>query len=259
MPPRIVTSNQELYACYHELEQGDIVLGRIRLAGAQEHLLLDLVSRGIQLIPSASSQLCSRSKVYQAALLCEFMVAETIAVYSVHDMIEAVTRYGRVKVESVVCKLDRANAGQGILRFASIEDVYTQVQLGTIPFPFVIQPFVPDCRDVRVILLGDDIEAYQRYNPYNFRHNLHCGGESLSWQLSNEQLHFCHRVMERADFPHAHLDLLILPDESWKLSEINLRGGMRGAVMNQKDYLEKSAAVRAACLEKCSAFHPVIR
>ena len=54
MKPRIVTNNQELFSCYHDLKVGDIVLGRIRLADAQEHLLLDLVSRGIKLFPSGA-------------------------------------------------------------------------------------------------------------------------------------------------------------------------------------------------------------
>jgi ribosomal protein S6--L-glutamate ligase len=43
--------------------------------------------------------------------------------------------------------------------------------------------------------------------------------------------------MARADFPYAHLDFLISPTgETW-LTEINLRGGLKGAELNQKDYL----------------------
>jgi len=250
MKHRIVKNNQELFACYDDLKDGDIVLGRIRLAGDQEHLLLDLVSRGVQLFPSASAQLCSRSKVYQTALLRRFMVEGTLPVYCMQDMLEAVTNYGRTGVNAVVCKLDRANAGLGILRFSSIEDVYSQVALGSLAFPFVIQPFVEGCRDVRVVILGKTVEAYRRHNPYNFRHNLHCGGTSLPWKLTSKQLDFCHQVMERSNFSHAHVDLLLLPDGTHRLSEINLRGGLRGARMTQQNYLQKVAEIQEEELER---------
>ncbi len=219
------------------------------MADAQEHLLLDLVSRGVRLFPSASAQLCSRSKVYQTALLGQFMVDGTRAIYSMNDMVEAVTDFGRMETERVVCKLDRANAGLGILCFSSIEDVYTQAVLKTLAFPFIIQPFMENCQDVRVVILGDTVEAYKRYNPHNFRHNLHCGGTSHPWDLTAEQLDFCLQVMERADFPHAHVDMLALSDGTVRLSEINLRGGLRGAKMNQQDYLQKVAEVQEETLQ----------
>jgi ribosomal protein S6--L-glutamate ligase len=253
MKHRIVESNQELFACYDDLKAGDIVLGRIRLAGDQEHLLLDLVSRGILLFPSASAQLCSRSKVYQAALLRRFMVEGTLPVYCMQDMLETVTGYGRIGVDRVVCKLDRANGGVGILRFSSIEDVFSQVALGSLAFPFVIQPFVEECSDVRVVILAETVEAYRRHNPYNFRHTLHCGGTSLPWKLTNEQLDFCRQVMKRADFPHAHVDLLMLPDGTHRLSEINLRAGLRGAQLTQQDYLQMVAEIQAKGLERMKA------
>ncbi len=250
MGARVVENNRELFSCYEELKAGDIVLGRIRLGEGQEHLLLDLVSRGVHLFPSASSQLCSRSKVYQAAVLGRFMVEGTVPLYSMQDMLEAVTAYGRTGVGAVVCKLDRANGGLGILRFSTIEDVYSQAALNGLTFPFVLQPFVDECSDVRVVVLGDTVEAYRRYNPDNFRHNLHCGGQRLPWDLTAEQLDFCRQVMARAGFPYAHVDLLVRADGACFLSEINLRGGLRGARMGQRDYLEKVAELQAAELLK---------
>jgi len=250
MKPRIITSNRELFACYDSLQAGDVVACRIRLAAGQEHLLLDLVTRGVQLFPSASAQLCSRSKVYQTALLAGFMVPETLAIYSMNDMLEAVTAYGRAEVGSVVCKLDRANGGVGILKFASVEDVFSQAALKSLAFPFVLQPFVEGCKDVRAVFLGDVVEAYQRYNPDNFRHNLHCGGSHRPWDLTAEQRIFCERVMERAKFPYAHVDLLILPDGTHCLSEINLRGGLRGAEINQQDYNKQVQKIQMRELEK---------
>jgi ribosomal protein S6--L-glutamate ligase len=250
MQQRIITSNNELFSCYHELVEGDIIIGRIRLAEGQEHLLLDLVSRGVELIPSAASQLCSRSKVYQAAILQEFMVRHTRSIYSVNDLLEAVTDYEHAGVGSVICKLDRANAGLGVLKFTNIEDVFSQASLGNFAFPFVLQPFVAGCKDVRVVMLGDIVEAYQRYNPNTFRHNLHCGGQSFQWELTAEQRRFCLQVMQRAGFLYAHVDLLILPDGRHRLSEINLRGGLRGAQINQQDYMAAVKKMHRRALEK---------
>lgn len=253
MKPRIVASNQEFFACREELQAGDIITGRLRLSGSQEHLLLDLVSRGIRLIPSASAQLCSRSKVYQTEILGRFMIADTLSVYSMHDMLAAVTAYGRARVDKVVCKLDRANGGLGILCFSSIEDVFSQAALGSLAFPFVLQPFVQGCTDVRVVMLGDTIEAYRRFNPDNFRHNLHCGGTGSPWDLSAGQLDFCRRVMARAGFVYGHVDLLILADGTHRLSEINLRGGLRGARLSQQDYLEEVAKIQEEELARMKA------
>ena len=239
MKPRVITDNATLFAEYHALQAGDIVVGRIRMRPGEEALLTDLVSRGVHLIPSAVSQLTSRSKVLQARLLGRFMGPGTAPVYDLHDMLRLVNSSdyrGRV-----ICKLDRANAGTGILSFSSIEDVYSQAVLGNLVFPFVVQPFYPDCRDIRVVMLGETVEAYERHNPENFRHNLHCGGESRPWEVTPELLELCRTVMERAGFPYAHLDFLVTPEGNCMLTEINLRGGLRGARLNQQDYLARVA------------------
>jgi ribosomal protein S6--L-glutamate ligase len=234
MGARIITDNQTLFLRYQELQAGDVVVGRIRLRPGEESLLVDLVSRGVHLVPSATAQLCSRSKVLQARLLGDFMGPGTSAVYDLHDMLRLFGEYDGGKV---ICKLDRANAGTGILCFSSMEDVYNQAVLGSLAFPFVVQPFYADCRDIRVVLLDDVVEAYERHNPKNFRHNLHCGGVSRPWPLTEKQRQLCLRVMRRADFPYAHIDFLVsATGETW-LTEINLRGGLKGASLNQADYL----------------------
>jgi len=235
MSVRIVTDNKTLFSCYHALQAGDIVATRIRLRPGEESLLVDLVSRGVHLIPSATAQLCSRSKVLQARLLGKFMGPTTRPVYDRHDMLRLVSEYS--DNDKVICKLDRANGGTGILCFSSIEDIYNQATLGMLSFPFVVQPFYPDCHDIRVVMLGDIVEAYERHNSNNFRHNLHCGGESRPWNLTGKQHDLCLQIMARAGFPYAHIDFLVTQTgETW-LTEINLRGGLKGALLNQKDYL----------------------
>ena len=250
MARRVIRDNKFFVECYEDLTSGDIVVGRVRLNHGEEHILLDLLGREITLVPSACSQLFSRSKVFQARILNRFMIPGTAAVYSMHDLMHIVSDYGSRKVVKVVCKLDRANAGMGILLYSSIEDIYSQAVLGTLSFPFVVQPYLEGCLDVRVVILGEYIEAYNRHNPHNFRHNLHCGGESSPWDLTDDQLELCREIMKRADFPYAHIDLLITSSGKSRLSEINLRGGLRGAKISQKDYLQAVETIQTDLLEQ---------
>lgn len=252
MSARVITENSFIAAHYEELTPEDIIVGRLRLYPGEEHVLLDLQSRGITLIPSASAQLCSRSKVFQARILKRFMIPGTEPVYSMHDMVRLVSEYGRQDFGKVVCKLDRANGGLGILLYSSIEEVYSQAALGVLRFPFMVQPFIDGCRDIRVVFLGEYIEAYTRFNPDNFRHNLHCGGKSTPWEMDDRQVRFCRDVMERADFPYACLDFMITATGEFWLNEINLRGGLRGAKISQKDYQLAVENVHADLLaERC--------
>ncbi len=247
MSVRILRENKTLFSRYEELAAGDIVVGRIRLRPSEEGLIADLLHRGIQLIPSGLSQLCSRSKVLQAQLLRQFMGPGTCVIHDRHDMQRCVGSFDAR--QAVVCKLDRANGGTGILRFASIEDVYTQTMLGSLRYPFVLQPFYSGCRDVRVVMLGELIDAYERHNEDNFRHNLHFGGTAKPWSLSRAQQELCVRIMKRAGFPYAHLDFLVSPAGAFWLSEINLRGGLRGAGISQSDYLEQVENIHARMLD----------
>ncbi len=245
---RLITDNETFLERYDELAAGDTVVGRLRLRPGEEHLLVDLQARGVRLIPSATSQLCSRSKVFQARILGRFMVPHTAPVYDRHDMMRLVGLYTREVDGPVVCKLDRANGGTGILRFASIEDLYSQAALGVLSYPFVVQPFVPGCRDIRIVVLGETVDAYERHNPDNFRHNLHCGGRSRPLEPTAAQMALCRQVMARAGFPYAFVDILVDARGGNWLSEINLRGGLRGARLDQQEYLQAVAAIHQRLL-----------
>jgi len=243
VPVRIIQENATLFSHYEELEAGDIVVGRIRMHASEEGLIIDLLQRGIHLVPSGLSQVCSRSKAMQAQLLRHFMGPGTSVVRDQHDMQHCIGFFD--DQQAVICKLDRANGGTGVLKFASIEDVYSQAMLGVLRYPFVLQPFYKGCRDVRVVMLGELQEAYERHNSNNFRHNLHFGGASKSWPLNRELQELCERIMNRAGFPYAHLDFLVNPEGDFWLSEINLRGGLRGSRLTQSDYLKQVEKIHA--------------
>ncbi len=232
----IYRSNNAVFAAYHELQAGDCIVGRLRLRPSDEHIIVDLLSRGVKLIPSGLAQLASRSKTLQVLLFAkDFMVPGTCAIHDIHDLQKAICTWKAGS--AMVTKLERKNAGLGILRWASVEDVYNAAVLGSLPFPFVLQPFIANCRDIRVILLGSlHREAYERVNNDNFRNNLHFGGKSKPSPLDEKTEDYCRRVMARGGFDYAHLDLLVAPDGSMYLNEINLRGGLRGAVISPREY-----------------------
>ena len=252
--PSVIRDNQTLSTCYQQLKQNDIICGRIRLKPGEEHILTDLLERGIRLIPSATSQLASRSKTFQARIFGDFMLPDTLPIYDGHALLSATSIYQQKQYSRVILKFDRKNAGLGIHTFNDIEELYNYVSIGSLSFPFVIQPYQVKCRDIRVIILGDYIEAYERINPYNLRNNLHCGGKSTPYELPEQELKFCRKVMQRGNFPYAHLDLILSPNGDCHLMEINLRGGLRGAILSGNDYQEKLEMMHESLLEKLNAF-----
>jgi ribosomal protein S6--L-glutamate ligase len=252
-PPAVIFDNQTLFTCYQQLKKNDIICGRIRLKPGEEHLLLDLCERGVRLIPSATAQLASRSKSYQAKIFSEFMLPGTLAIYDTHALLSASSFYRQQQYTKVIVKHDRKNGGLGIHIFNDIEELYNHAGTGPFSFPFVIQPYHGTSRDIRVIILGDYLEAYERVNPHNLRKNLHCGGHALPYTIPDQQLDFCRNVMQRGKFPYAHLDLMLTADGTCYLMEINLRGGLKGAILSGREYLDKLATIHEGLLTKMKA------
>lgn len=250
--PRIITNNDSLRTHYHELAAGDIFLGRLRLKPSEEHILLDLVERNIRIFPSALSQLTCRSKTMQALLFSNLMLPHTSAVHDQHELRQAMNDYHQKKITRVVTKQDRSNAGMGIHLWSSVEDVYNQAFFKTLPFPFVLQPYYDGCRDIRVIVLGDYQESYWRDNPDNFRNNLHFGGKSTGCELTVEQKELCRQVMKRGKFPYGHIDLMVTPEGESFISEINLRGGIKGAQINPQEYRKRVDTIHQEWLHALS-------
>ena len=238
-PPETIRDNDTLFRYYNQLSASTIVCTRIRLRSGEEHLLTDLAERGIPLIPSATAQLASRSKAFQTRLFSDYMLPGTCAIYDTHTLLDTISLYQKQKFTQVILKRERKNAGLGVHLFSNIEDIYNQVTGGSFSLPFVIQPFQPDNRDIRVIILDDYLEAYERINNYNFRKNLHCGGHAIPFTLTKEQISLCREIMARGRFSYAHIDLMLTGDKGCWLTEINLRGGLKGANISAEAYREK--------------------
>nr|WP_320050310.1 hypothetical protein [uncultured Desulfuromonas sp.] len=191
--------------------------------------------QGGVLVPSAFCQFSCRSKVNQAKLFRDHMIPHTRVISCRQDLLAAVIAYGELGISKVVTKEDRGSGGARIHLWNDMELLYA---LKPCKEPFVLQPFLEHYSDIRVVVVGDYIEAYGRENLQNFRNNLGCGGASRAFPLTQQHIDFCREVMTLGDYPFAHLDLFVVSngeDEKIYLSEIALGGGLKGAKISLKE------------------------
>jgi ribosomal protein S6--L-glutamate ligase len=232
----IVRSVSDLRRHYRRLQAGDAVIGAMALRPGEEVKLLDLMDRGVLFFPAVLAQILSRAKTAQAEILGEFMVPGTFVAYALPDLAAHLAEPH--SLGAVVTKRDRAHLGLGVSLWPSLEALYSLASLQGLPYPLVVQPRLEGARDLRVVVLGDYAEAYERINPSGFRKNIFMGGSSRPIELSPEHLDFCRRVMARGKFTYAILDLLLSPAGQLYLSEINLKGGLTGARLDQTRFRE---------------------
>ncbi|MDP3285903.1 MAG: hypothetical protein Q8M56_15850 [Desulfobacterales bacterium] len=225
----IITSSKELMNRYDELDRGDIFVGKPAAGGLNQFLLIDLLERGVLCVPSPLSQIISGSKVVQALLLNKWMLPNTLVISRRKNLIDAIGMYNRLGIQSVITKEDRMHCGFGIRKWDSVETLYSFISMSESSYPFILQPFMENFTDIRVVVAGDYIEAYTRLNPDNFRMNMAAGGSSIPFVLDEEKEKLCRAIMDRGGFPFAHIDILIDSDGKYCLSEIALNGGIKGA------------------------------
>ncbi len=239
----IISSIKELMDNYEDIGSGDIFAGIVGADRMKQFLLIDLIERGVLCVPSPLSQIISGSKVVQALFLNNRMIPDTRAILRRRDLIDAVSCYNRHKIGFVITKQDRMHCGFGIRKWDSIEILYSFMSMSDSSYPFILQPFIENFTDIRVIVAGDYIESYTRYNPDNFRMNMAAGGKSSPFALDEDKKSFCKAVMKRGKFPFAHIDIMVTADNKCYLSEIALNGGLKGAVISREDLEEKKQAI----------------
>ncbi len=231
----VINSYQKLLKHFSLLKRGDLIFTRIPVRNDNFHLILDLEIRGVLSFPSFLSQILSVSKIAQAEILRSFMPPYTYVIKNQSTLLSIFQNPPPYK--RFVTKRDQANCGLGIKIWRDLEEVFNWAGTPGLEFPFVLQPFFEDWRDLRIIYLGNLYrEAYERRNKKNFRQNLFFGGEAFSYKLSKREIEFCEQILNRGLFPYAHLDLAYIEGEGPYLSEINLKGGIKGAQINASDY-----------------------
>jgi len=240
--PRLIRSITDFRRHYRQLGAEDVIIGVLALRPGEEIKALDLADRGVIFFPPVLAQLLARSKAAQAEVLGEYMLPGSFVAYALTDLAGKLPEFQAR--EAVVAKRDRAHLGLGISLWPSLETLYSLAGLQGLTYPLVAQPFLAGARDLRVVVVGDYVEAYERVNPHSFRKNLFQGGSSHPAALTPEQQDFCREVMARGKFPYAILDLLLDPQGGRPyLSEISFKGGLTGARLSQTDFRRLVAAL----------------
>jgi len=239
----IITTSKELMDRYDELSRGDIFAGKPTAGRLNQFLLIDLLERGVVCVPSPLSQIVGGSKIVQTLLLNRWMLPNTLLISRRKNLMDAIGLYNRESNGPVVTKEDRMHCGHGIRKWDSIETLYSFVSMSESSYPFILQPYVKQFTDLRVIIAGDYIEAYARDNPDNFRMNMAAGGSSWPVDLSTDKEKFCRSVMERGKFPYAHIDIMVAPDGKYYLSEIALNGGIKGARIGRAELEQRKQEI----------------
>jgi glutathione synthase/RimK-type ligase-like ATP-grasp enzyme len=239
----IIRSSKELKDRYHHLSSGDIFLGVLTFKHLKQSVLIDLLERGVLCFPSALSQTLNHSKAAQVIVLKKWMLPHTFVITRRVELIDSINKYNRLGVASVVTKEDGLHCGYGIRKWDTVETVYNFMALSESSYPFVIQPFLENFTDVRVIIAGEYVEAYVRHNPSNFRMNVSMGGKNYPYEVDKDMEEFCRAAMEKGKFPYAHMDLLITDSQEYYLSEIALNGGIKGARISRKELNQKKHEV----------------
>ncbi len=225
----IIRSAKELDRNFDQLARGDVVVGPLPAKYLSPALVADLMERGVRCVPSPLCQLISRSKCAQALLLRQWMAPHTLVIARRAELMEAVGYCARNRIEPVVTKQEGMHCGHGIRRWDNPETLYNTVAFNSADYPFVLQPFLPDISDIRVIVVDDYVEAYVRENEFNFRANLAAGGAGRPLEMDAAAERLCREVMRRCRFPYAHIDLHLTPGGHCWLSEITLEGGIAAA------------------------------
>jgi len=225
----IIRSNRELQSVYDQLRAGDVFIGSVSSKHLKQTILLDLLERGVRCLPSALSQVLNGSKVAQVFILKDWMIPQTVVIHRRMDLIDSISSYNRSGIGPVVTKQDHMHCGHGVRRWETIETLYNQLAFAESSYPFVLQPYLEEYTDVRVIMVGDYVESYTRENPDNFRDNMSAGGASREYTIGDDLFRFCRSAAERGKFPFAHIDIMIGGNGEFYLSEISLNGGTRGA------------------------------
>ena len=231
----IIKGNRELKNHYHELCSGDICTGTISSRHMKSFMLIDLLERNINCLPSPLSQILNSSKAAQALILRDWMLPHTYVITKRTELIATINTYNKNSIGSVVTKEEHMHCGYGVKKWDSIETLYSFISQSESSYPFVVQPFIENFTDIRVITVGDYTEAYTRYNPDNFRMNIAAGGKSQPYMLKKEEKDFCYDILKRSRFPFAHIDLMITQNGSHYLTEIALNGGIKGANISRKE------------------------
>lgn len=225
----VISNRKEFVNNWMKAKDGDLclipVMDPIKAAFMQ--------SRGVRLAFDPLCCLLHNSKVSQTQIFSSKMPYTRI-VYSKGELYYLLMDHFAEHQEPLIIKNDRGSGGNGVFLFTENSYDYNGIS-----YPCVVQKYLPGYHDIRVIIIGDYFEAYERVNELDFRKNIARGGKStpvglfdLKCRLDDEAT----RIVKLGKFPYAHIDFMVNPDSHYVyFSEISLGGGIQGSKLSYNE------------------------
>ncbi|MCG1002063.1 MULTISPECIES: RimK family alpha-L-glutamate ligase [Halobacterium] len=207
-------------------DAGFVFPGRLMEGGVVDALL------GVPWVNDRAAVLCSRNKAGALATLADagVPVPETVYVSNPADEDEVRAAFERFDAP-VVVKPNSTTRGVGVTKIHdadSLSGVTDYLELvhdyrATGDKSYLIQEFLPDAADYRVMVLdGDVVGAVQRAAPDGWKHNVHRGASAAGVELPDELRELAVDAADALDVDFLGVDVLVTEDRA-VVNETNAR------------------------------------
>lgn len=181
--------------------------------------------KNVQLLPHPEQIALWASKIRQAQLFNEYVVPHTKWAINIIDLLILKQYYDNHYSGELVTKPERNSGfGRDVRKWKNIDEIISFFNQYPTKFePMIIQSFIDNYKDYRVIMLGEYIYTKQRKNSKKWRQNVHLGADITATTLTKKEYEFCKKILQISNLPFIYIDLMITPDHIY-LGEISLTG-----------------------------------
>lgn len=156
-----------------------------------------------------------------------YPVPETIVVQSRRAASDAFRALGG----DVVVKPIFGGEGRGVMRIRDPQLAWyafsTLEQLGAVLY---VQKFVPPGgRDIRLLVIGDEVVGIRRTNDHDFRTNVAIGGQARAIRLDTALVNLARQIADKMSLSIGSVDLIDCPTHGHVVVEVNAVPGWKGA------------------------------
>jgi ribosomal protein S6--L-glutamate ligase len=253
---RHVRTNERVVALadppWDDFDVGFVFPSRLMEGGVADAALSIPWVNGREAVLTSRNKAEVLTRLYRAGV----PVPETVLVSNPaerEDLIEAFRRFD----PPVVLKPNSTTRGVGVTKAHDLDSLLGIVDYldlvhdyrATGDRSFLLQEFLPDARDFRVMVLdGEYAGAVERSLPESARaddrwkHNVHRGATATGVDLDPPLRDLAERVARSLDVPYLGVDLLVTDDRA-VVSETNARPTIDAASKYEDDFWDRLAAV----------------
>ncbi len=218
-----------------ELHSFAAVLCRTMPIGSMEQVIFRLSvlhgaeAQGTKIINPPSTLETAIDKYATLAVVASlgFPIPQTMVVQSRGEAMRAFDALGG----DVVVKPIFGGEGRGVMRIRDRQLAWTAFStLQQLDSVLYVQRFVPPGgRDLRMLVLGDEIIGIRRTTNHDFRTNVASGGLCAAVSLSNEQIDMARQIAMKLQLRLGSIDLIDNADGPALILEVNGVPGWKGA------------------------------